>query len=127
MRNRSNSIMKVAVLLIAAALVFAVVACGAGKKDDSTPKNNNDIAGTWEQVMADGIETITLYEDGIYVSDIKLNGGSSMHKQRSFVCKDGKLTVHYPDYGTDSSYDVQVKDNQLILKNGSSTVVYNKK
>lgn len=127
MKDRSNSIMKVAVLLIAVALIFAVVACGAGKKDDSTPKDNSDIAGTWEQVMVDGIETITLYEDGIYVSDIKMNGGSTMHKQRSFICKDGKLTVHYPDHGTDSSYDVQVKNNQLILKNGSSTVVYNKK
>ena len=102
MKDRSGLIMKVAVLLIAAALIFAVVACGAGKKDDSTPKDNSDIAGTWEQVMVDGIETITLYEDGIYVSDIKMNGGSTMHKQRSFICKDGKLTVHYPDHGTDS-------------------------
>ena len=127
MKDRSEVIMKAALLLVAASLVFAIVACGAGKKDSTTPKNNDDIAGTWEQVMADGIETITLYEDGIYVSDIKLNAGVSSHKQRSYVCKDGKLTVHYPDLGTDSSYDVQIKGGQLILKNGSSTITYTKK
>ena len=127
MKDRTEVIMKAALLLVAASLVFAIVACGAGKKDTTTPKNNDEIAGTWEQVMVDGIETITLYEDGIYVSDIRLNSGNSSHKQRSYVCKDGKLTVHYPDFGTDSSYDVQIKGGQLILKNGSSTITYTKK
>ena len=110
-----------------AVIVFAMTACGGAGKGGSVPNNQEELSGTWEKINTDGVETITIFSDGRYVSDISMNGGISSHNDRTYDYKDGKLTVHYPDFGTDSTYKVQIKDNQLILDNGNSTIVYTKK
>ena len=127
MKNTGRKYPQALILVVVTVVVFALTACGGADKNGAVPMNQEELAGTWEQVMDDGIETITIFSDGRYVSDISLNGGTSSHNDRTYEYKDGKLTVHYPDFETSSSYKVQIKDNQLILDNGSSKIIYNRK
>lgn len=127
MKTISKTIRIITTFITAAVLLFALAACGNSGKNGNTPKNQEELEGTWEKVMSDGVEKIMIFSDGRYVSDISLNGGTSSHNDRTYEYKDGKLTVHYPDLGTDSSYKVQIKDDQLILDKDGTITVYTKK
>ena len=113
MGKLTKGMVKAAALAACMSTVFALAACGGTGSVGVAPKSQEDIAGTWEKVMPDGVETIVIYNDGRYVSEIKL--------------KDGKLTVNYPELGTSSSYKVILKDGKLTMDNGDTTSVYTKK
>lgn len=125
-RTNGKKFSKALITVAVAVMIFMLTACG-GSGSGVAPMSQDQIAGTWEMTMPDGIETITIFSDGRYVSDISLNGGTSSHNDRTYEYKDGSLTVHYPDFGTNSTYKVKIKDNQLILDNGSGAKVYTKK
>ncbi|MBR5181613.1 MAG: hypothetical protein IKT20_06275 [Clostridiales bacterium] len=122
-----KTISKAAVLALAATFVFALASCGGTGSAGVAPKSQDEIAGTWEKVLPDGVETIIIYNDGRYVSEIKLNGGTTTTNTRTYVLKDGKLTVDYPELQTKSSYKVILKDGKLTMDNGDTTSVYTKK
>ena len=113
------------ILALAAVFVLAMslAACGGGKK----PASKEELVGTWEQLMNDGTETVQLTSDGRYISDIRMYDGISRHNERTWDYSDGKLTVHYPDLGVDSTYTVVIENGKMTLNNGNSTIVYTKK
>ena len=113
------------VLALVAVLVLALslASCGGSKK----PSSKDDLVGTWEQLMSDGTETVQLTSDGRYISDISMYDGISRHNERTWDYADGKLTVHYPDLGVDSTYTVVIENGKMTLNNGNSTIVYTKK
>ena len=118
---------KAAVLSACMTMIFALSSCGGTGSVGVAPKSKEEIAGTWEKVLPDGVETIVIYNDGRYVSEIKLNGGVATQNNRTYILKDGKLTVNYPELGTSSSYNVVLKDGKLTMENGDTTSVYTKK
>lgn len=122
-----KTISKAAVLALASTFVLALSSCGGTGSAGVSPKSHDEIAGTWEKTLPDGVETIIIYSDGRYVSEIKLNGGTTTTNTRKYILKDGKLTVDYPELGTSSSYKVILKDGKLTMDNGDSTSVYTKK
>ena len=127
MGKLTKGMVKAAALAACMSTVFALAACGGTGSVGVAPKSQDDIAGTWEKVIPDGVETIVIYNDGRYVSEIKLNGGTATQNNRTYILKDGKLTVNYPELGTSSSYKVILKDGKLTMDNGDTTSVYTKK
>lgn len=127
MGKLTKGITKAAVLAACMSMIFALSACGGTGSAGVSPKSHDEIAGTWEKTLPDGVETIIIYSDGRYVSEIKLNGGTTTTNTRKYILKDGKLTVDYPELGTSSSYKVILKDGKLTMDNGNSTSVYTKK
>ena len=115
--------LRVIALIAVFVLALSLAACGGSKK----PASKDDLVGTWEQLMSDGTETIQLTSDGRYISDIRMYDGISRHNERTWDFSDGKLTVHYPDLGVDSTYTVVIENGKMTLNNGNSTIVYTKK
>ena len=91
MKTISKTIRIITTFITAAVLLFALAACGNSGKNGNTPKNQEELEGTWEKVMSDGVEKIMIFSDG------------------------------------DSSYKVQIKDDQLILDKDGTITVYTKK
>ena len=127
MGKLTERIIKAAALAACMSMIFALSACGGTGSVGVPPKSQEEIAGTWEKVMPDGVETIVIYNDGRYVSEIKLNGGTTTQNNRTYILKDGKLTVNYPELGTSSSYKVILKDGKLTMDNGDTTSIKKKK
>lgn len=127
MGKLTGKITKAAVLAACMSMIFALSACGGTGSVGVAPKSQEEIAGTWEKTLPDGVETIVIYNDGRYVSEIKLTGGTASMNNRTYILKDGKLTVNYPELGTSSTYNVILKDGKLQMDNGDSTSVYTKK
>ena len=112
------------VMAMVAVLVLALslTACGGGK----SPSSKEELAGTWQQMMSDGTETIKLTSDGRYISDIKMYDGISTHNEHTWDYSGGKLTVHYKELGVDSTYTVVIEDGKMKLNNGKTTIIYTK-
>ena len=108
-------------LISALMLALSLTACGG-----NSPKSKEELVGTWQQVMSDGIETIELTSDGRYISDIRMYDGISTHNVHTWDYSDGKLTVHYTNMGVDSTYTVELENDELTLNNGNATITYTK-
>lgn len=96
--------LRVIALIAVFVLALSLAACGGSK----SPASKDDLVGTWEQLMSDGTETVQLTSDGRYISDIRMYDGISRHNERTWDYSDGKLTVHYPDLGVDSTHSSEM-------------------
>ena len=117
-----NAVTGVASLIVVIVLTLSLAACGS-----KNPTSKEQLVGTWQQMMSDGVETIQLTSDGRYISDIKMYDGISTHNEHTWDYSDGKLTVHYTNMGVDSTYSVEIEEGKMKLNNGNSTIIYTRK
>ena len=125
--KKSRTVFVVPVLLAAMILLFGFTACSGEETKTSTPSSKVEFLGTWERVTSDGLETIQMTADGKYITDIRLNNGTTTHNENTWDYEDGTFTVHYSALGLDSSYDARIMGDILFLDNGNAKLSYTKK
>ncbi|MCM1334723.1 MAG: lipocalin family protein [Bacteroides sp.] len=110
--------------LLPLALCVSLAACSAGETNDP-----GALAGTWVRTETDMTITYTLNADGTFEQHTETTAGIAvaMDSAGTFTYDGSEIVLTHEDFGTETTYTVELDGSTMYWDTGSKVLEYKKK